>query len=292
MSTPRWFVPAVAVLALCGAAGPGDPASDPQPAGDPAAGARWAGLGGCAACHTAEGGPAYGGGHVLDTPWGTFVGPNLSSDPVHGLGAWTFDDFRRAMRDGRAPDGRPYYPSFPYPSFTAMTDDDLADLWAFLRTVPPVDTPDAPHDIPARFRGRVRLNLWRMLAFRRGPFEAERDEDPEIARGRYLAEAIGHCGDCHTPRDTIGRPRRRHAFAGTDAPPEPSPNITPHADGLAGWTEGDVDTLLSFGMFPDGDFVGGEMLRVVQEGTAPLSASDRAAIGRWLLSLPGRPDPQ
>ncbi len=249
-----------------------------------------AGLAGCLACHTEEGGAPGAGGYALPTQWGTFHGPNITPDPEHGLGAWTFEDFERAMRHGRDPDGRFLYPAFPYPSYTGISDDDLRHLWAWLQFLDPVAQPDTPHDLNPGARARSVLGLWRMVGFRRGPFEPARGEDPVLARGRYLGEAVAHCGGCHTPRSGIGVPRRGAELAGTDAPPEPSPDIRPHPAGDPhAWSHDDRVTLLAYGMTPEGDFVGGEMMRLVEEGTRRLSDADREALARWWHSVPPRP---
>ncbi|MCA9569541.1 MAG: c-type cytochrome, partial [Myxococcales bacterium] len=222
-------------------------------AGDPAIGAALAGLGGCAACHTADGGPPWAGGHAVETPRGTFYGSNLTPDPEHGLGAWGFDDFRRAMREGRAPDGHAYWPAFPYTSFTNLTDEDLGHLWAFLQTLEPVARPDQPHEgIPPRWQ----LQVFRWRAFHEGP-------EP-LDRGAYLGTAVGHCRECHSPRTWIGRIRTRHELEGGHAPFTVAPAIDPEA--LAGWSADDLDTLFTLGMSPDGDFPGGGMSRIVDEG--------------------------
>lgn len=245
-------------------------------AGNPDNGAILAGLGGCRACHTADDGPPYAGGHAVETAKGTFYGTNLTPDPVHGLGGWSFEDFRRAMRQGRAPDGHRYWPAFPYTSFTRMNDEDLHDLWAFLQTLEPVARPDRDHeDIPARWK----LGPLRMLAFDEGAWSTE-SPDAELDRGAYLGTAVGHCRECHTPRSSIGRIKRRHELEGSEPPFVRAPAIDPSA--LADWSEDDLDTFLTLGMDPEGDFPGGGMQRIVEEGTSKLSDADRRALVRWL----------
>ncbi|MCB9680324.1 MAG: cytochrome c [Alphaproteobacteria bacterium] len=249
-------------------------------------GAQLAGLAGCAACHTAPDGAPLAGGYELTTDFGTFYGSNLTPDPVHGIGGWTFDDFVRAMRLGKDPQGRPYYPAFPYTAFTALTDADLADLWAWLRTVPADPRPDTPHDVLPRYRGRALLGLWRSLGFRKGPYTPDPSRSEAWNRGAYLVQGAGHCGGCHTPRSGVGIERRAHELAGSDAPPEPAPDLTPSPEALGAWTVEDWTTFLDMGMLPDGDFVGGEMNRVVEEGTAQLTDADREAIAAYLMALP------
>ena len=253
-------------------------------AADPERGAAIAALAGCASCHTAEGGPAYAGGHAVETPFGTFYGTNLTPDPEHGLGSWTEADLARALRHGRGPDGTRYWPAFPFPAFTAMSDQDVADIWAHLQAQAPVAQADRPHEVS---RGRWQLGLWRPLAFRpRGPLDLDLG-DPTLERGAYLVHAVAHCGECHTPRGSIGGTRDRRFLGGSDLPPEPGPNLTPHPGALGAWTLGPeaAASLATSGMTAEGDWVGGQMMRVVEDGTAPLSDGDRRAMAMYLMQV-------
>jgi mono/diheme cytochrome c family protein len=243
-----------------------------------------AGLGGCAACHTSDDGAPYAGGHGIETRWGTFYGTNITPDEAHGIGAWTEEEFARAMRRGRSPDRR-LWPAFPFPFFTKMTDGDLSDLWAYLRTLPPVAEPDRPHEI--RPGGFARW-AWHTFAFSPRPFRPP-DGDAVLARGAYLAEAVGHCEGCHTPRNAFGNPSRRHPYAGGEGPPYDSPNITPHADGIEGWSHTDLVWFFDTAVTPDGDVVGSGMGHVIRDGTAKLSAEDREALATFVDSLPAEP---
>ena len=261
-----------------------------DPPGDPAWGEILAGLGECGACHTAEGGAPYAGGYAIRTRFGTFYGPNLTPDPETGIGTWTYADFSRAMREGRDEEGHALWPAFPYPSFTRLTDADLADLWAWLRAQEPVRAPNRPHEIRPRYNSRLLLGIWRMIAFDQGAFEPDPDRDPAWNRGAYLGTSIGHCGECHSPRGAFGQVRRHRALAGQSDPPEPAPNLTPSSEGIGSWTEADLTNLLEYGEKPDGDVLGGEMARIVREGSSRLSPEDRAAIVSWLVSL--RPWPR
>ncbi|MEQ1569058.1 MAG: cytochrome c [Myxococcota bacterium] len=254
-------------------------------AADPAWGEVLAGLAGCRECHTTEGGAPYAGGPPLDTEFGTFRGSNLTPDPDHGIGGWSEAEFERALRRGEAPGGHALWPAFPYPAFTRLSDGDVADLWAYLRTVPPAATPDPPQEID---RSRAALHAWRWLVFRARPWRAL--DDPQLDRGAYLVEVVGHCSGCHSRRDAVGR--ERDPLAGSDQPPHGGPNLTPHADGLVGWTEGDWTTFLDLGMTPDGEFVGGGMRHVIRDGTRHLSDQDRLAMARYLRALPPRPTPE
>lgn len=257
---------ALAILAVA------EPALD----GDAARGEVIAAVAGCASCHTIEGGEPYAGGYAIETDFGTFYGSNLTPDPTHGIGAWSSADFDEAMRRGVSPDGKPYWPAFPYTSFTRMTDRDLGDLWAYLQTLAPVAKADRPHDVD---RPRWQLRFWRRFAFTdRGA--ATYDSTVPGERGAYLVDAVGHCPECHTPRGGLGGLKRKRGMVGNPAPPEPAPDIT--AAALGDWTRSDWDTFLQLGMLPDGDFVGGEMARITQEGTARLSEADRAAMAVFL----------
>ena len=249
---------------------------------------------GCAGCHTnvASGGQPLAVGRPLATPFGTFYGPNITPDPEHGIGRWTRADFRRALRDGLAPDGSPYYPAFPYTSFTQLADADIDDLWSFIRTVPAVNNRNRGHDLKFPFNFRFLIWIWRWLFFNLGPFEPDRARNDNLNRGAYLVEAVGHCGECHSPRGLLGQVDRDRAYAGNPQGPEGKrvPNITPHeVDGIGKWSVDDLDTYLSLGMTPTGDFAGDAMAEVVRASTQYLSVNDRQALARYLKSVPARP---
>ncbi len=258
------------MLLLVGAVSPA------SAAGDAERGAVLAGLASCGACHTADGGEPFAGGHAVETPFGTFYGTNLTPDPEHGIGAWSFEDFTRAMRKGKGPD-RTYWPSFPYTSFTAMDDADLRDLWAYLQSIEPVPTPNREHDDPAGWKRWA----WRLLNFSTRDFEPDPEATPEEQRGQYLVEVVGHCGECHSPRSKLGKVQRDEALQGGTEPFNDAPAID--ADALSDWSAEDLDDFFTLGMTPDGDFPGGGMGRIVSEGTSQLSAEDRAAMVAWLL---------
>ncbi|MBW1880542.1 MAG: cytochrome c [Deltaproteobacteria bacterium] len=262
---------------------------------DPEHGALLAAVSGCASCHTAEGGAPYAGGFPIETRFGTFYGSNLTPDPEHGLGDWSEEDFVRALRKGRSPAGRPYYPAFPYTSYTLLTDADLADLWTYVQTVAPAPRPAPAHQLKGMYRWRFLLRFWKVTGFRRGPFRPDPDRSDAWNRGGYLVDAAAHCGECHTGRGGLGGLRKRRYLAGNDDPPEPAPNVTPHEHGAGHWSTTDWTAFLEDGMAPDGDFVGGEMRRVVTEGTTLLSDEDRHAMAEYLRAVkprPSRPPPE
>jgi len=263
----------------------------PAPAADQAAIARGEVIfnaADCLACHTDAkgGGKPLAGGRPLDTPFGRFYSPNITSDKQDGIGAWSEAEFRRALREGIGRRGEYLFPVFPYPSFTGMSDADIADLYAYLQSRPAVAQPDKPHDVSAPFGWRFLQLGWRILFFRQGPLEPVAGQSAEWNRGRYLAEAVVHCQECHTPRNFLGGLKRSQAFSGNPQGPDglKVPNITPDPEsGIGKWSLDDIATLLHTGQTPDFDFVGSGMAEVVK-GTAALSDADRHAIAIYIKS--------
>ena len=244
----------------------------------------------CVACHTdvKGGGAPLAGGRPLATPFGTFYSPNITSDPRYGIGNWTEAEFRRALREGKGRDGEHLFPVFPYPSFTGMSDADIADLFAYLRSRPAVAQASRPHAVGFPFSWRPLQVFWRTLFFSEGPLRPVAGESAEWNRGRYLAEAVVHCQECHTPRNLLGGLKHRQAYSGNPEGPDGQkvPNITGDAEtGIGKWSIEDVATLLETGQLPDFDYVGSGMGEVVK-GTAALSAADRRAIALYIKSLP------
>lgn len=259
--------------------------------GDAARGERIFWAGGCAACHAdakAEGAAklVLGGGQEFPSPFGTFVAPNISPDPKNGIGGWTVADLANAMLRGVSPDGRHYYPVFPYASFANAELQDVADLHAFLQTLPPVATPSQPHKVGFPFNIRRGLGLWKRLYLGRG-WVVTGDLTAEQMRGRYLVEGLGHCGECHTPRGPFGGLERDHWLAGAPIPGAKGrfPNITP---AKLKWSQADIVEYLTSGFTPTFDSAGGHMALVV-ENTAHLPPEDRAAIAAYLKIVPAQP---
>ncbi|MSP82123.1 MAG: diheme cytochrome C-type [Alphaproteobacteria bacterium] len=245
--------------------------------------------GGCS-CHTdvKNQGALMAGGRALATPFGTFYSPNVTPDRDTGLGTWAQDDFVRAMRDGEAPDGRHLFPAFPFASFTGMTDPDLADLWAYLRTIPAIAAPNRDHELDAPFGWRFLLPLWTSLYLEQGPLIDDPERSASWNRGRYLVEALAHCGECHTPRDLLGGMDRDRWLAGTADGPEGGsvPNITPDPEtGIGAWSDDAIRRVLRSGMLPDGDFVGGAMAEA-GESFRHLTDADLDAIVTYLRGVP------
>ena len=249
--------------------------------GDAAAGERVFTAAGCASCHMApesDDPTALPGGKRFVTEFGTFIAPNISPDRSHGIGGWNLAHFASAVKAGVSPEGEHYYPAFPYTTYARMTDEDVAHLWAYLRTLPPQDTPSQPHEVGFPFSIRASLGGWKMLHF---------DESwvmPEDTPGRYLVEALGHCAECHTPRDLTGGLDRSAWMSGAALPSGEGrvPALTP--DQLD-WSAGDIAYYLETGFTPDFDSVGGEMAAVVAN-MARLAPEDREAIAAYVKALP------
>lgn len=246
---------------------------------------------GCHGCHTDEkhGGKALAGRRALETPFGIFYSPNITPDPETGIGKWSEADFIRALREGLSPKGEQYYPAFPYPSYTLLTDDDLRALWLYLRVQPAVSQKNRAHDLKWYARARSFVGSWKALYFVPGPYRPDASRSASWNRGAYLAEAAAHCGECHTPRTTLGGIKRSQHFAGTRDGPENSviPNITPDKKtGIGRWNARELADYLETGMTPDGDSAGDLMAEAIDNGLKYLRVDDRAAIAEYVLSLP------
>jgi len=254
--------------------------------GDAKRGEYLAAAAGCIGCHTEtrEGAVPYAGGRALKTPFGTFYGPNITPDPQAGIGRWTPADFMRAMREGRRPDGAHYFPAFPYPSFTRISDADLGDLWAYLRTLKPAAQPSRPHELGFFYRWRFLVAVWKWLFFTPGPFRPDPGKSAALNRGAYLVQALGHCGECHTPRNFLGAPKKDRSLAGAKLGENTSaPNLTPTR--LKRYDDGELKDILKSGLFPDGDVLGDTMSEVVRNTTSKLTPPDLDALVAYLRSL-------
>jgi mono/diheme cytochrome c family protein len=258
--------------------------------GDAKRGEYLAKAGGCAGCHTEDKKDAvpFAGGRALKTPFGTFFGPNITPHPQAGIGSWTEADFFRAMREGDRPDGKNYFPAFPYPSFTKIVDRDLRDLWAFLRALPPSARASQEHDLGFFYRWRFLVTFWKWFFFTPGPFTALPGLSDVANRGAYLVQALGHCSECHTPRNFFGGPKKSRFLAGGKGPDgKDVANLTPTR--LKKWSDKDLQDLLTTGLDPEGDVVAETMGEVVQNTTSQLAPSDLNALIAYLRTLPPIP---
>lgn len=282
-----------ATVAKPAAAAPQVPQAS-APLADPAArrGEYVASAAGCVGCHTEEkdNAVAYAGGRALKTPFGTFYGPNITPHPVAGIGKWSEADFARAMRQGLRPDGAHYFPAFPYPSFARITDADRKDLWTYLRTLPPSARPNQAHDIGFPFNWRFLVRFWKWLYFTPGTFTPEPGRSAAVNRGDYLVNVLGHCGECHTPRNFLGGPKRARHLAGTPkgADGGGTSNLTP--SNLKKWNDAELAGFLQSGMTSEGDVTGEKMGEVVRNTTSRLTAQDLASMIAYLRALPAIAD--
>lgn len=259
--------------------------------GDVARGAYVVRLAGCVSCHTMpkgkdapQGGPFLAGGPKLATPIGNFYGPNITPHPETGIGSWSADNFADALVNGHSPTGH-LYPVFPFTSYSKMTDQDIADLWAWLKTVPADATPSRAHEISSPFAARALMAPWKTFFHDVEQLEARSDRSPAWNRGRYIVEGIGHCSECHTPRGTFGAPDRSRSLEGSTLPPksEKVPAITAEALAKRGYGKGDLLMAFQFGLEPDGDVLGGAMGEVLTDQLGHLTMEDLGAIATYLL---------
>ena len=254
---------------------------------DPARGEAVFWAAGCAACHIAPDAgdsdtPVLAGGQRFESAFGTFVAPNISPHPSRGIGGWTLADFATAMMRGVSPDGAHYYPAFPYTAYIKADPGDVADLHAFMQTLPESDTENLPNEVRFPFNLRRGIGLWKRV-YLRDDWVVDGDLDAEAQRGRYLAEALSHCAECHTARDAFGGLDRSAWMAGA---PNPSgrgriPGIT--AETL-GWSAQDIALYLDSGFTPDFDVAGGSMAAVVR-AMSRLEPSEHEAIAAYLLAI-------
>ncbi len=255
--------------------------------GDAARGERIFWAAGCASCHAAPGATGearlvLAGGRRFASAFGTFVAPNISPDPAQGIGGWTLAEFGNAMLRGVAPDGRHYYPAFPYGSYVRMRLQDVADLKAFMDGLPAAETPSKPHEIAFPFSIRRAVGVWKYL-YLDDAWVLSGDLTPQETEGRYLVEALTHCAECHTPRDALGGLDRSRWMAGAPNPSGPGriPNITP---ARLRWSAAEIAAYLQTGFTPEFDTAGGSMADVVKS-TAMLTDADRAAIAAYVKRL-------
>jgi mono/diheme cytochrome c family protein len=244
--------------------------------------------GGCASCHAVPGQPdrlKLGGGLAIPSPFGTFYAPNISPDPVDGIGRWTEAEFVRAVVTGISPSGAHYFPALPYTSYQHAKVDDVRDLFAYLKTLAPVAGKVRDHDVPFPFNIRRNVGIWKLLFLDGKPFMPETARSAQWNRGAYIVNSLGHCAECHSPRNVIGGIVAAQRFAGGPNPEGEGwvPNIT--QKGIGEWSEKDIAYFLETGATPDGDSAGGSMVRVIKN-TSQLPPEDRAAIAEYLKSLP------
>lgn len=273
-----WWLTAPTALAL------------PAPARGPdlANGQELFNAGGCSSCHAMPNQPdrlRLGGGLALRSPFGTFYAPNISPDATDGIGRWSEGDFVNAVMRGISPEGTHYFPAFPYTSYHIAKVDDVRDLFAYLKTLPPVSGRVRDHDLPFPFNIRRNVGVWKLLFMDVRPFMPDAARSAQWNRGAYLVNGLGHCAECHSPRNALGGVIRGERFAGGPNPEGEGwvPNIT--QKGIGSWSEKDLADFLETGDMPEGDSASGAM-RPVIKNLAQLTPEDRAAMAAYLKSLP------
>ena len=245
---------------------------------------------GCASCHmadkaTGEAELVLSGGQRFATAFGTFLAPNISPDKA-GIGGWTLDDFIHAIQDGVRPDGSHEFPAMPYVAYSKMVPQDVVDLKAFIDTLPLSATPSLPHQVSFPFNIRRSLGGWKLL-FGSGTYVLQGTLTPEQTRGRYIAEAMAHCGECHTPRNALGGLNTGSWLAGAPLPDGKgkTPNITP---GKLKWSDADILSYLTTGFTPDFNSASGPMAHVVTN-MARLPLADVQSVVAYLKAVPPIP---
>ena len=265
--------------------------------GDSARGERIFWAGGCASCHArpkSEGAAQLElvGGVELKTAFGIFVAPNISQNEADGIGGWSQEDFANAVLRGVSPSGTHYYPAFPYASYARMKPQDVADLYAYMKTLPAVPGKAADNQLSFPYNLRRGIGLWKLLYVSAEPVVALGGNASEQQRlGQYLVEGPGHCGECHSPRNALGGTDKTRWLAGAVAAEGEGvvPNITPGEGGIGDWSASEISGYLETGFTPDYDSVGGAMVDV-QKNMAKLSPADREAIAAYLKAVPPHPN--
>jgi mono/diheme cytochrome c family protein len=249
--------------------------------------------GDCASCHTADAAKPFAGGKRIETPFGGVYSLNLTPDRDTGIGAWSDDDFYRALRFGEARDGSRYYPAFPYPNFTKLTRQDILAIRAYLATLTPVSNTAPAPDLrwPLNYRGMMRA--WNWLFFKPGILMPDQQQSAEWNRGRYLVEGVAHCGACHTPKNIFGANKRGRAFGGGRVGGMFAPRLDgAERSGLKSWSVDDIAEYLQSGRNGK-SHAGGLMSEVVVNATSKMSDADIRAIAVYLKDLPaGAAEPQ
>jgi mono/diheme cytochrome c family protein len=240
----------------------------------------------CVACHTAEGGQRYAGGRLFKLPFGTIVAPNITPDRETGIGTWSAGEFVRALRQGVGQHGEELYPAFPYTSYTRMTDDDALAIRAYLRTLTPVRNVTPSNDLAFPFNQRRLMRFWKILFLDQERFKANPARPPEWNRGAYLVTTLGHCGECHTPRNLLYGVSGR-ALAGETVQGWTAWNITSDREhGLGQWSEQDLSSYLHSGYAPGRAAASGPMKEAIDYSLSRLTAADIGAISTYLRDVP------
>jgi mono/diheme cytochrome c family protein len=248
-------------------------------------------VGDCAACHTLPGsGHDFAGGRIVETPFGQLIAPNITPDPLTGIGAWTDDEFVNALSKGTGRHGERLYPAMPFTYYTKITRRDALAIRAYLNTVPAVHNPVKSDQLPFPLDLRISMAAWDALFFKPGEFKPDPDKSAQWNRGAYLTEGLGHCGMCHTPKNILGADEASAALQGYALQGWLAPNITndPHR-GIGSWSVDQIAAYLKNGQ--NGMIVGnGLMAETIHLSTSHMSDADTKAIAIYLKDRPGDPN--
>jgi len=270
-------------------AGPNPKSSDPVERGHYLALA-----GNCATCHTVAGGETLAGGLPFKTPFGTLYSTNITPDAETGIGNWTEEQFADAMRKGVRPDGQHLYPAFPYTAFTKLTDEDVAALYAYLKTVPAVSAPAPANELSFPANQRWAMGIWKMMFFTEGRYAANSSKSEEWNRGAYLVDGLGHCSSCHSPRNFLGAEKTDAALTGGEYTDKvltgelrawSAPNLTSAPNGLGSWPLEDLTAYLHTGRNSFAETYG-PMNEVIMNSTRHLTEADVRAMATYLKDVP------
>jgi mono/diheme cytochrome c family protein len=243
--------------------------------------------GDCVACHTVAGGTPFAGGRPIETPFGTIYSPNITPDRETGIGAWSEEDFYRALHEGVRPDGARLYPAFPYPYFTKLTRDDVKAMRAYLDTLGPVRSPQRNVALTWPLNHRVVMRGWNLMFFKPGTFVPDPHKSAEWNRGAYLVQGAGHCGGCHTPKNTLGADETSKRLLGGNFQNWFAPKIADNMrDGIGSWSVDDIVEYLKTGRNKHSG-AAGPMAEVVADSTSKLPDTDLRAIASYLKDVDG-----
>ena len=280
------FALAALLLAACASHESVAPVEAPRnfPRETIAKGQELAYVGNCMGCHTAEGGKPYAGGTPLKTPFGTIHGTNITPDPDTGIGRWSLEAFRRAMREGVDREGRHLFPAFPYDHFTKTTDEDIAALYAFIMTREPVSQKNLGNTVPLP---RATAGLWKSKYLEPGAYQPDPAKGAEWNRGAYLVEGPGHCGACHTPRDRLGAEKKDAHFAGAEVEGWHAPALDASSPSPIPWTVDAMQAYLKEGTAEHHAQSAGPMAEVVHD-LSHVNDADLRAMAVYVVSLDTR----
>lgn len=241
----------------------------------------------CAACHTAPGGKPFAGGVPLETPFGKLVPSNITPDPTTGIGRWSYADFRGALKQGIGKDGKRLYPAMPYPAYSSLKEQDVADLWAYFRKVEPVTNRVVSNQLPFPFNIRAAMIGWNLLNFSPKEFAPDATKSAEWNRGSYLVNGAAHCGTCHTPKSILGADKPAEFLRGSPLQGWFAPDLTSDAHkGLGSWSVDDITTYLKTGANRF-DIASGPMAEAVRHSTSGWRDDDLKAVAVYLKDIKG-----